>query len=150
MGEVNESITSYDSALAINPDAPSALYNKRFAHYRIKEYEKASVCKARLDVLDPGFEAALDNKGTRIFIPETYRNNLDYPLPVRWYGGEENITLNTGINTTQGASTNTTQTSQQLNNTLSEPEEEYKEADENNSGSNEDTGYWYIPEPDEV
>ncbi|NLO29543.1 MAG: tetratricopeptide repeat protein, partial [Methanosarcina mazei] len=140
LGDVNESINSYESALEIDPDSPSALYNKRFSHYRIKEYDEASVCKAKLDSLDPGFEAALQNRGTRIFIPQTYRGNLDYPLPLRWYGGEDNVSLNT--------STNMTPVSQELNNTSSEPEEEYEETYESYTESGEE-GYWYIPEPDE-
>ena len=55
IGKVEEAISCYDNALAINPNSSSTLYNKRFALYSIKKLDEAAVCKARLDEVDPRF-----------------------------------------------------------------------------------------------
>jgi tetratricopeptide (TPR) repeat protein len=94
-GDVDSAINTYDSLLQLDPDNPSALYNKRFALYRVGgSSNEAETLKAQLDTVDPGFEAALDNRGTKIFLPEEYRTDLGYKLPTRWYE-EETTAANT-------------------------------------------------------
>ena len=120
-----------NSTLSIDPNSPSALYNKRFALYRIKELDEAAVCNARLYAVDPGFVEALQNRGTKFFIPDTYRSEMDYSLPVRWYGGEANASENLSINMTEVP--------------------QHLETNQEPSGNqeNNDSEYSYIPEQDE-
>jgi len=146
MGEVEEAIACYDSALAIDPNSASTLYNKRFALYNIKKLDEAAVCKAKLDEVDPGFVEALQERGTRYFLPATYNSNLDYSLPSRWYGGEENFSENISMNRTD--------ISQQPG-TIQEPYDNWEnntfesipEPDEDQGIQG--NGYWYVPESDE-
>ncbi len=91
MGQVETAISCYDNALAIDPACTSALYNKRFALYSIGKSEEAEICKQTLESIDPGFEAALKDRGTQFFLPTMYSEYLDYPLPSRWYP-EDNTT----------------------------------------------------------
>jgi hypothetical protein len=91
MGQVETSISCYDSALAIDPSCTSALYNKRFALYRIGKSNEADLCKQTLESIDPGFESALKDRGTQFFLPTMYSESLDYQLPARWYP-EDNTT----------------------------------------------------------
>ncbi|WP_394325520.1 tetratricopeptide repeat protein [Methanosarcina barkeri] len=100
MGEAEEAVSCYDYVLAINPNSPSALYNKRFALYTLKKLDEAAACKAKLDEIDPGFVDALQERGTKFFLPEYYNSILNYSLPSRWYGGEENVSGNVSTNTT--------------------------------------------------
>ena len=102
--------------------------------------------RRRLDEIDPGFVEALQERGTRFFLPDTYNDSLNYSLPSRWYGGDENFSEN--------VSTNMTDMSRQPG-TLREPYDNL----ENNASEyipepDEDpgiqgSGYRYIPEPDE-
>ena len=69
-------------------------YNKRFALYRINASDEAETCNLKLHAIDPGFEEALKKRGTKFFFPDTCDSKLNYSLPIRWYEGEENATIN--------------------------------------------------------
>jgi tetratricopeptide (TPR) repeat protein len=98
MGDVSDAVECYDKILAIDPESESALYNKQFALYRIGKSVTADETKAKLDSIDPGFAAALDDRGTKFFLPDTYSDTLDYELPSRWYSD----TMDTTENSTAG------------------------------------------------
>ena len=159
MGNTEEAILCYDSALAIDPNSPSTLYNKRFALYNLKKLDEAEVCKAKLDEIDPGFVDALQNKGTRFFLPEAYDSTLNYTLPSRWYGGEENVSGNVSTNMTATPLSGDIQKSSDNleNNTSNFTQEPYDNLENNTNNytpelnedkENQNSGYWYVPEPD--
>jgi tetratricopeptide (TPR) repeat protein len=99
MGEASDAVDCYDKILAIDPNSVSALYNKQFALYRTGKSVTADEAKEKLESIDPGFTAALDDRGTKFFLPAYYSDTLDYELPSRWYSdttdadsGPENTT----------------------------------------------------------
>jgi tetratricopeptide (TPR) repeat protein len=145
MGETEEAVSCYDRVLAINPNSPSALYNKRFALYTLKKLDEAAVCKTKIDEIDPGFVDALQKRGTKFFLPEYYNSTLNYSLPSRWYGGEENVSGNVSTNTTEPSQSGTiTEPSASPENNSSNYTPELDEGQES-----EDPGYWYVPETDD-
>ncbi|MCD4801158.1 MAG: hypothetical protein K8R01_06170, partial [Methanococcoides sp.] len=78
----------------IDPNAVSAMYNKRFAHYRVGQSVSAETERKKLEALDPDFIAALDDRGTKFFTPDKYDPAIVYELPSRWYDGEDLLETN--------------------------------------------------------
>jgi tetratricopeptide (TPR) repeat protein len=145
MGDIEEAISCYDKALEIDPNSSSILYNKRFALYSIKKVDAAAVCKAKLDEIDPGFEDALQKRGTRFFLPETYDSTLNYSLPSRWYEGGESVSINVSTNKTEVTFSGVFQ---KLDNNTENNSINYT-LQPNKDQGNQDPDYWSVFEPGE-
>ena len=98
---------------------------------------------------------ALQERGTKFFLPEYYNSTLNYSLPSRWYGGEENVSGNISTNTTAPSqSGKITEPSDSPENNSSYTTElddgqESEDSELDDEQESEDPDYWYVPEPDE-
>ena len=91
--------------------------------------------------------------------PEAYDSTLNYTLPSRWYGGEENVSGNVSTNMTATPLSGDIQKSSDNleNNTSNFTQEPYDNLENNTNNytpelnedkENQNSGYWYVPEPD--